>query len=71
MESMIENDLRATPWETGFAPGARRIGELMPAVLARHGVDPQVVEEQRRCRMLQITRSADSMMGTAELMATV
>jgi hypothetical protein len=70
METLVRNYLSATAEETDFATGARRIGELMPAVLARHGIDPQVAQERANRRTLVVVHSANAPAGIAELLAT-
>jgi hypothetical protein len=70
METRVKNDLRTGLEMTEFATGTRRIGELMPAVLARHGIDPQAVRERGNSRTLVVVHSANAAAGIAELMAT-
>ncbi|HEV2973227.1 MAG TPA: hypothetical protein VGY55_24890 [Pirellulales bacterium] len=71
METPVKQYLSTTAEETALVSGARRIGELMPAVLARHGIDPLAVRERGNGRTLVVVHSANAPAGIAELLATV
>jgi hypothetical protein len=69
MEILVKNRLTARPGETEVVPGALRIGELMPAVLARYGIDPLAVRERRNGWTLVVVHSANTT-GIAQSLAT-
>jgi hypothetical protein len=70
MKSSGKNRLMRGEFEADSLRGPRPIGELMPAVLARHGIDLEPLAEQDGENPFVLIRSgAQASLGIGELLA--